>query len=138
MPRVIHEQKCLAIVLRVCLVDARATLVNCLLNILVGWIAQGDDLISCELQTAQTGSDNLDVIHGLIDINETFLALDLAQLVVLTASDDNGSLFLRLEVLVDIAAAEEEFIFDAEPATYAGWFARLNHNKNYIICNVQF
>ena len=126
------------VLISVSLVNARTAFVNSLLDILVGRIAQSYDLISCELQTAQTGSDNLDVIHGLIDINETFLALDLAQLVVLTASDDNGSLFLRLEVLVDIAAAEEEFIFDAEPAAYAGWFARLNHNKNYIICNVQF
>ena len=134
MPRVIHEQKCLAIVLSVCLVNARTTLVNRLLNILVGWIAQGYDLISCELQTAQTGSDNFDVIHGLIDIDEALLALNKAQLVVLAAADDNGSLLLRLEVLSDVSAAQLELLLDAGPAAYViDRQACLNHNKNYII-----
>ena len=121
-------------VLSVCLVNARTTLVNCLLNILVGWIAQGDDLISSELQTAQTGSDNFDVIHGLIDIDEALLALNKAQLVVLAASDDNGSLLLRLEVLSDVSAAQLELLLDAGPAAYAiDRLACLNHNKKYII-----
>ena len=146
MPRVIHEQKSLAIVLSVILINARTALVNRLLNILVGGIAQGCDLISREHQTAQTGNDYLDVIHGLIDIDEAFLALDQAQLVVLAASDDNGSLLLRLEVLPDVSAAQVELLLDAAPAAYViDRVACLNHNKNFnientkwIICNTYF
>ena len=134
MTRVVHEDKCVAPSLRPSLVYTCTALVNRFLDILVAWIAQGYDLISLELQTAQAGSDDFDVIHRLIDIDEAFLAFDIAQLAVIATSDDNSSFLVRLEELVDASAAHVELLLDAKSAAYVvDWVACLNHNKNLII-----